>query len=234
MVIPAYNEEKTISRVIEKVKQNAPGFDIVVIDDGSTDSTASAARQTGARVLSHPVNLGAGAATQTAYKYCERHLYEFVVQLDADGQHDPRYIADLLRILENGSADLVIGSRFLGRQGYKPPWIRKIGMSIFGGLTSLIIGQRTTDTTSGFRALNRKVVDFFAKINYPADYQDADVLILAHFAGFRIREVPVTMYQNPQGRSQLDSWRLIYYSFKMILSILVTLLREKPHRERRK
>ncbi len=232
VIIPAYNEEKSIKRVIKEVQENVPGGEMVVIDDGSTDATSRIARQAGAVVLSHPINLGAGAATQTGYKYALEHSYQFVVQLDADGQHSPRHIDDLLNVLRNDSIDIVIGSRFLGEREYKVSWIRKSGMKILASIASLIIGQKITDSSSGFRVLKRKVVDFFANINYPSDYQDADVIILTHFAGFRIKEVPVTMYESISGKSMFDGGKLIYYGFKMLLSIMVTLLREKPQRRK--
>jgi glycosyltransferase involved in cell wall biosynthesis len=228
VIIPAYNEEKDIGVVIKKTRSSLPGVDIVVVDDGSTDVTSRVARDAGATVLSHSINLGPGAAAQTGFKYALGHSYEYVVQLDADGQHEPQYINDLLAALQSSSADVVIGSRFLGVKGYQPPWIRRMGMTIFGGLTSLIIGQRITDSTSGFRALRRGVVDFFASIDYPCDYQDADVIVLAHFAGFHIKEVPVAMHANSSGNSVIGGHRLLYYGFKVLLSTIVTLLREKP------
>lgn len=234
VIIPAYNEEKSIGRVIKKVQENIPGVDVVVIDDGSRDGTAKVARRAGVRVLSHCVNLGPGAAIQTGYKYALRHSYESVVQLDADGQHDPRSIRDLLNVLGDESCDLVIGSRFLGDEGYEPSQIRKIGMSFFGALTSLIVKQKITDSTSGFRVLNHKVVDFLANIDYPSDYPDADVISLAHIAGFRIKEVPVIMYKDTTGKSLLGGARFVYYGFKVLFSVVVTLLREKPSRERGK
>lgn len=234
VIIPAYNEEESIGRVVKKVQENIPGAGVVVIDDGSGDGTAKVAREAGARVLSHCVNLGPGAATQTGYKYALRHSYELVVQLDADGQHDPGSIRGLLDVLKDGSCDVVIGSRFLGNQGYEPSWIRKIGMSFFATLTSLIVKRRITDSTSGFRALNREVIGFLANSDYPSDYQDADVITLAHFAGFRIREAPVIMHKDTSGKSLISGAGFIYYGFKVFLSVIVTLLREKPSRERGK
>jgi len=233
VIIPAYNEEKSIGMVIDKIQKTVPGVDVVVIDDNSSDNTVEIVQKKGARVLSHPVNLGPGAATQTGYKYALEYPYDFVVQLDADGQHEPRYINNLLSVLQSDSADMVIGSRFLGTQGYKPSWVRKAGMKMFAVIVSLIIGQRITDSSSGFRALKRELVEFFANVNYPSDYQDADVLMLAHFAGFRIKEVPVVMQENLSGKYLLIGHGFLYYGFKMLLSIIVTLLREKSTRERR-
>ncbi len=233
VIIPAYNEAKSIGRVIDRIKETTRGLDIVVVDDSSCDNTAKIVREKGTVVLYHPINLGPGAATQTGYKYALNYSYDFVVQLDADGQHDARYINDLLSVLQNDSADIVIGSRFLGTQGYRPSWIRRVGMKILAVIISLVIGQRITDSSSGFRALKREVVEFFANVDYPSDYQDADVLMLAHFAGFRIEETPVVMRKNLSGNSLLSGSRFVYYGFKMLLSIIVTLLREKPARERR-
>lgn len=233
VIIPAYNEEKTIGRVIDEIQETVPGVDIVVVNDGSSDNTAKIVREKGTVVLSHSINLGPGAATQTGYEYALEYPYDFVIQLDADGQHEPRYIHDLLSVLESDSADMVIGSRFLGTQGYRPSWIRRVGMKILAVIVSLIIGQKITDSSSGFRALRKEVVEFFATVNYPSDYQDADVLILTHFAGFRIKEVPVVMQENLSGSSLLSGSKFVYYGFKMLLSIIVTLLRKKPVRERR-
>ncbi len=232
VIIPAYNEEKSIGRVIDRIQKTTRGVDIVIVNDGSSDNTAKIVREKGIRVLAHPINLGPGAATQTGYKYALEYPYDFVVQLDADGQHDPYYINDLLSILEGDAADMVIGSRFLGSQGYEPSWIRKVGMKIFAVTVSLIIGQKITDSSSGFRALKREVVEFFANVNYPSDYQDADVLMLAHFAGFRIKEVPVVMHEDLSGSFLLSGFKFAYYGFKMLLSIVVTLLREKPQRRK--
>ena len=233
VIIPAYNEEKTIGRIIDEIQEIAPGMDIVVVNDGSSDNTAKIVREKGAVLLSHAINLGPGAATQTGYVYALQYPHDFVVQLDADGQHEPRYIRDLLSVLQSDGADMVIGSRFLGIQGYRPSWIRRVGMKILAVIVSRIIGEKITDSSSGFRALRKEAVEFFATANYPSDYQDADVLILAHFAGFRIKEVPVVMQENLSGSSLLSGSKFAYYGFKMLLSIVVTLLRKKPTRERR-
>jgi len=234
VIIPAYNEEKSIEKVIKGVKESAPEVDIVVIDDGSTDNTAKAARKCGVKVISHSINLGYGIALQTGYKYALRFPYRIIVQLDADGQHSPTCIHSLTNVLRNNSVDVVIGSRFLGNRKYSGSWIRKLGMKIFSVITSLIAGERITDTSSGFRALKREVIDFFAHIDYPSDYQDADLIILTHSAGFCIKEIPVAMNERKSGKSVLAGTKLIYYGFKMLLSIMVTLLREKPHKKREK
>ncbi len=232
IIIPAYNEEKSIGKVVKEAQQSVPGGGIVVIDDGSTDATAQIAREAGAVVLSHNVNLGYGAALQTGYKYALKKNYDYFVQLDADGQHPPRYINDLLSVLGKEPIDIVIGSRFLGEGGYKISLIRRLGVRVLAFITSSIIGQRITDSSSGFRAFTRQVAEFFANIDYPSDYDDADVIILSHFAGFRIKEASVRMYESASGKSMFDGGKLVYYGFKMLLSIMVTLLREKPQRRK--
>ena len=223
VVIPCYNEEKNIISVIKDIKTYAPEADIVVVDDASTDKTVIVAKNKGAKVLKLPFNLGPGGALQTGFKYAISKNYDFIVRIDGDGQHDPRYIKNLLLPVIKGEVDMTIGSRFLGETRYKIPVFRKIGMSIFAWITSKILKQKITDTTSGFRAFNKKIACFFVNSYYPSDYPDADVLINLHLTGFRIKEIPVTMYG---GNKTIHSGIMpLYYIFKMCLSILATLLR---------
>lgn len=230
-LIPAFNEEGRIGPVVEAVRR-ASGFDVVVIDDGSRDATGAEARRAGATVLPHPFNLGYGAALQTGYKWAVRKGYRVVVQLDADGQHDPSFVPILAERVLSGAADACVGSRFLEGQGYIPPFARRVGMVLFGYIASVATGRRVTDPTSGYQALSRDVVDFFRSDVFPADYPDADVLILLHRAGFKVEERPVAMRQSPTGQSMHSGLlRPLFYVFKMFLSILVTLLREPPRRK---
>lgn len=232
-LIPAYNEEGRIKPVVESVRRAAPGFDVVVVNDGSRDKTAQEAREAGAYVLAHPFNLGYGAALQTGYKWAVRRGYDVVVQLDADGQHDASFVPILAERIISGQADACVGSRFLEGAGYIPPFARRVGMVLFGYIASVATGRRVTDPTSGYQALSRQVVDFFQSEVFPADYPDADVLILLHRAGFKVEELPVAMRENPSGQSMHSGIiRPLFYVFKMFLSILVTLLREPPHRPR--
>ncbi|MBI3978373.1 MAG: glycosyltransferase family 2 protein [Chloroflexi bacterium] len=227
IVVPAYNEAGRIGAVVAAIQRWAPGCDILVVDDGSTDGTAAVARAAGATVVSLPFNLGYGAALQTGYKYALRQEYQFVVQLDGDGQHEPACIGELLDVVRQGWADVVIGSRFLGRGTYHAPVARRLGMRIFGGLASLLIGQPVSDPTSGFQALCRRAVAYEASDVYPADFPDADVIVMLHFAGFRIKEVPVVMYPRASGKSMHAGLKPLYYIFKMVLSMGMTLLRER-------
>jgi hypothetical protein len=227
ILIPAFNESARIAGVIEGVREVCPEFDILVVNDGSRDDTAGQARVAGATVVSHPFNLGYGVAIQTGYKYAWRHGYEALVQIDGDGQHDPTYIPQLLAPVLAGEADFALGSRFLGIESYEPSLARRVGMGFFRTLISRLVAQRITDTTSGYQAFNRQVIGYFTSEVFPCDYPDADMLLTLHRAGFRIKEVPVRMYANASGKSMHAGLKPLYYMFKMMLSIFVTLLRKK-------
>jgi glycosyltransferase involved in cell wall biosynthesis len=211
--------------VVRRVRETVPEYDVLVVNDGSRDETASRAAAAGAEVLSLPFNLGYGVAIQTGYKYAMEKGYEFLIQLDGDGQHDPAFIPELLAPVIAGDTDFALGSRFLGVTTYDPSGARRIGMAFFRRLVSLLIGRRITDSTSGYQAFNRSVIRFFTTEVFPCDYPDADMLITLHRAGFRIREVPVRMHANAAGKSMHSGWKPMYYMFKMLLSIFVTLLR---------
>jgi len=225
VIIPAFNEEQRIAAVVAGVRAVVPAAAIVVVDDGSRDRTTAVAHAAGATVISHPFNLGYGVAIQTGYKYALEQGCTELVQIDGDGQHDPAGIPQLLAPLRAGACDFVLGSRFLNGVSYRPPLVRRLGMAFFRGIVTLIIRQPVTDCTSGYQAFNREVMHFFASELFPCDYPDADVLISLHLAGFRIREVPVRMIANPAGTSMHSGLKPLYYVFKMLLSISVTLLR---------
>lgn len=225
VVIPAYNEAANVAAVIGDVRRALPGFDVLVVDDGSADDTAARARRAGAKVLRLPVNSGYGVALQSGYKYAVRNGYETVAQMDADGQHRAEFMPELLALVQDGSADIVIGSRFLDGDGhYTPSRARQIGMGIFSRMASRIMSQHVTDPTSGYQVMRADVARFFCSDVYPADYPDADILILLHRSGFRVKEVGVQM-RMPTGKSMHSGHRSLYYVYKMFLSILVTLLR---------
>jgi glycosyltransferase involved in cell wall biosynthesis len=233
IIIPAFNEEKRIAPVIVEVRERLPMAEILIVDDGSRDKTRQNAEAEGVKVISHPYNLGYGTALQTGYKYALKEGYDAIVQLDGDGQHDPSSIADLLASLQKGEADIVIGSRFLnaretesGPSLYRAPFTRKVGMELFGTITSLLIHEKITDSTSGYQAMNRKVLEWVSSDKFPCDYPDADVIIMLHRAGFRIREIPVRMFPSQNEKSMHSGWKPLYYIFKMFLSILVTLMRK--------
>lgn len=225
VLIPAYNEQERIAQVIGDLRRELPGADILVINDGSSDETVPRARAAGALVLELPLNLGYGAALQTGYKYALRQGYDFVAQIDGDGQHEAAYLHKMMAELEDPDVHVVIGSRFLDKDGhYTPSKARKMGMALFGRIAALATKQHVSDPTSGFQVMRIDVARFFCTGVYPADYPDADILILLHRSGFNVREVGVRM-QPPPGKSMHSGHRSLYYVYKMSLSILVTLLR---------
>ena len=228
VVVPAFNEEASLPATLEELRERAPALDVVVVDDGSSDATASEARHAGVPVLVLPINLGVGAALQTGFRYALEHGYEVAVQLDADGQHDPADLAPLLEPLDRGQADLVIGSRFIQGSGrYRAPLFRRAGITVFSGLATLVIGRRLTDTTSGLRAYGRRVMrlclDYF-----PQDFPDAPLLIWLARNGVRWIEVPVTMRPRRAGRSFYTFTRSVYYPYKTLLASLLACLRSLP------
>jgi hypothetical protein len=227
VVIPAYNEANMIGTVIARVRGVVPEADIVVVNDGSRDRTARAAADAGAIVLSHPFNMGYGVTIQTGYKYASGKGYEYLVQIDGDGQHDPSFIPHLLAPVLAGDTDVALGSRFLEVESYRPSFSRRLGILLFRKLVTVLIGRNITDPTTGYQAFNRQVIRFFATDIFPCDYPDADMLVTLNLAGFRIREVPVRMYANVEGKTMHSGFKPLYYVFKMCLSIFVTLLRNR-------
>ena len=235
VVIPAYNEEERIGEVISGVRRVLPQAHILVIDDDSKDDTARVARAGGAAVLSLPFNLGYGVALQTGYKYALDRDYRYLIQIDGDGQHDPEYCVKLLDEVASGRADVCLGSRFGHREGYRVPLLRRAGIRCFRKAVQWLTGLPVQDPTSGFQALNRDTLEFFCSEIYPSDYPDADVLIMLHYAGFTVREVPVRMFSAPgKSTSMHQGLKPIYYMFKLSLSILVTIMRKSSLAEHRK
>ena len=227
VIMPAHNEAENLPVVLPELRRHLADVDIVVIDDYSTDDTAAVAARLGARVVSLPCNLGYGGAVQTGFLYAVEHGYDYAVMMDADGQHDPASVRALLAPVLAGQADVAVGSRFLESNAYHASWVRRLGMRLFAAIVQHYARRRITDPTSGFQALNREALAFFARDNYPTDYPDADTLLLLGFAGFRVTEVPVHMRERLAGVSMHTSWRVFYYIFKMFLSVFIVLLRQK-------
>ncbi len=227
VVIPALNEAEQIAHVVQQVKKEVPEALVLVVNDGSTDQTEQKALAAGAKVLSHPFNMGYGVALQTGYKYALQYGFDYVLQMDGDGQHDPRYLQGLLKEVQEGGVDVAIGSRFLGEGEYQVPLLRRVGMRLFGFIASRLSGQKITDPTSGYQALNQRAIEFCTRDAFPGDYPDADVLVMLHRAGLRFREVPVGMHPNFQGRSMHSGLKPLYYIYKMLLSIMLNLMRKK-------
>jgi len=227
VVMPAFNEEASIGATLASIRSAMHDADLLVVNDCSADRTTAVAEEAGARVVELPCNLGYGGAVQTGFKYALAHGYDVVVQMDADGQHDPASVRDLVAPVLADEADVVIGSRFLGSVRYPIPALRRLGMRVFGVIVTFVTRRRFSDPTSGYQALNRRVMEFFARDNYPSDFPDADTIILLVLAGFRVREVPVVMRARTAGQSMHSNLRAFYYVSKMMLAIVMVLLRRK-------
>lgn len=223
-IVPAFNEEKSIGMVVARIKLQIPKVDVVVINDGSIDSTSIRAVASGAVVIDLPFNLGIGGAMQTGYLYAKQNDYDIAVQVDGDGQHDPSYIGNLIEPVEKGLTDMAIGSRYITGTSYQSTLFRRMGMIFFSSLVKVLTGCKVKDTTSGFRAINRKIIDYFAE-RYPVDYPEVDVLIKLFRRKYRIVEVPVEMNQRHSGKSSITPIRSIYYIIKVSLSLLMGTLR---------
>ena len=225
VVIPAHDEQASLPGTLAEVRERAPFVDILVVDDGSHDDTTRVARAAGVTAVRHPVNLGVGGALQTGFRWAVRHGYDVVVQLDADGQHDPGYLEALLAPVVAGRCDVSIGSRFVSSTGYRAPWNRRLGMLLFSGVVGLALGRPIYDTTSGFRAYARRVMDV-CQYDFPKDFPDAPLLILLARRGFRLEEVPVVMRVRTAGQSFYTLGKQLYYPYKNLLASLMALIRK--------
>lgn len=224
-VVPAWNEAAAIGSVVDEIKRVAPAIDVVVVDDASTDETAAVAEGRGAVVLRLPFNVGIGGAVQTGLRYALQEGYGLAVRLDGDGQHDATEIPKILAPVQAGAADLVIGSRFVDANGsYRPPLARRLGIRVFARLVSLLGGQRVTDTTSGFTALNRAGIELFAA-EYPHDYPEVEATLVALRSGLRLAQVQVEMRERAAGTSSITFVRSLYYIVKVMLALLMVSLR---------
>jgi glycosyltransferase involved in cell wall biosynthesis len=225
-IVPALNEERTVGRFIDEVRAFDPGLDVIVVDDGSVDGTAQAARARGARVLCLPFNLGIGGAVQTGFRFAFENDYDIVVRVDGDGQHDPAQLSRVLEPVLRGEADIAVGSRFAAEDaaGYRSSRSRRIGIRLLAWIVSRIVGQRVTDTTSGFQALNRRGIELFAH-DYPHDYPEVEAMVLVFRHRLRLVEVPVEMRERAGGRSSITALRSVYYMVKVLLAIFVGMFR---------
>lgn len=226
-IVPAHNEAESLPGLLAEIHRE--GFDAVVVDDCSSDDTAAVARMAGARVLSLPVNLGIGGAVQTGFLFALREGYDVVVQVDGDGQHDPRFLSTVVAPLLDGRADCVIGSRYLPAapdRGYTTPWPRRLGMLFSSTLLRLATGQQVHDTTSGLRAMNRRAFGYAAR-HYPTDHPEAEALLMYHQAGFRILEVPVRMRARAAGQSLFTFVRAALYPLRVMVGFVGIIARHR-------
>ncbi|MEA2145335.1 MAG: hypothetical protein QOG59_922, partial [Solirubrobacteraceae bacterium] len=227
-MVPAYNEAGAITHVVRALRERAPGFDVIVVDDGSTDDTAHRAGAAGAAVVRLPYNLGIGGAVQTGFVYALDHGYDFMAQVDGDGQHEPAELAVLLdAMVAEPSLDMVCGSRFITEDyRYPAPISRRTGIHLFAFTLTRILGQRISDPTSGFRLYNRRAIALFAR-DYPHDYPEVEAVLMLHANQLRMREVAVHMHQRASGRSSITRARSLYYMIKVSLALFVGLLRRR-------
>jgi glycosyltransferase involved in cell wall biosynthesis len=224
-LVPAFNEEATVGRVIDEIRAFDASLDVVVVDDGSYDRTAEVAHEHGATVVRLPFNLGIGGAVQTGFRFAFEHGYDLAVRVDGDGQHDPSQLDRILAPVVAGEADIAVGSRFAGdRDGYRSSRSRRVGIRLLAWVVSRIVGRRVTDTTSGFQALNRRAIELFAH-DYPHDYPEVEATIMVSRHRLRSVEVPVSMRERVGGRSSITALRSVYYMVKVLLAIFVGLFR---------
>ena len=221
-IVPAFNEAASIAEVVSELRDVDPELEVLVVDDASADATAAVAEAAGARVLRLHVNLGIGGAVQAGYPYAFERGFDVAVQVDGDGQHDAQELGRLLEPIRAGRADLAIGTRFAGERSYRAPLGRRMGIRLFATLVSLLVRQRMTDTTSGFRAVNRRGIQLFAA-DYPHDYPEVESVVIAARGDLRVCEVPVAMRQRASGRSSITTWRSFYYVAKVLLALFVGL-----------
>lgn len=224
IIIPAYNEEENIERVVQDLIENAVGFDYVIINDCSTDNTKYICEKNGYNVINLPVNLGIGGAMQTGYKYAKQQNYDIAVQFDGDGQHDAQYLTDLLSIMNQDGADMVIGSRFIDKKGFQSTGTRRLGINIINRLIKVCTGVKITDSTSGYRMINKKIIDSFCRY-YPNDYPEPESIVASIRRGFRIRECTVEMRERMGGESSITFYKSFYYMFKVSMAILIDKLK---------
>lgn len=226
IIIPAYNESECIRSTIESIQTT--NIDIIVVNDGSTDTTSEEARRCGILVLELPENLGVGGAMQTGFRYASSNGYEIAIQFDADGQHNPECIPKLVAMIRNGKCDLAIGSRYIvqNQQGFQSTFMRRVGIRFIASLIRMLTWKRITDPTSGFRAMNEKVINLFAQ-SYPQDYPEPESVVLAHNHGLKIHEIPVEMFVRQGGNSKIRLLDTVIYMVKVSTAIVLEAIRQK-------
>ncbi|MGN7169353.1 glycosyltransferase family 2 protein [Paenibacillus cellulositrophicus] len=232
VIVPAYNEEEGIGHVIRRLREDAPYADVLVINDGSSDATSRIARAAGANVIDLTCNLGIGGAVQTGYRYAAEHHYDYAVQIDGDGQHNPCDLRRLLSAQFDTGADMVIGSRFITKEGFQSTFPRKMGIGLLSALVTRLTGQNVTDPTSGYRLCGRRAISLFAR-EYPTDYPEVEALMLLYNRELSFTEIPVVMNERQGGVSSISAMKSVYYMSKVILSVLLMKTKKKRAWENR-
>lgn len=219
IIIPCYNESESILKVIDRIEKLDMSVDYIVVNDCSTDNTLDILKKANANYLDLPVNLGIGGAVQSGYKYAKENDYDIAIQLDGDGQHDPQFIAQLIQPILDCEADVCIGSRFIEKQGFQSSALRRLGINILSTCISVFYKEKVYDVTSGFRAVNKNLIDIYAK-DYAQDYPEPEALATAILSHQRIKEVPVIMNERMGGQSSIHSFKSVYYMLKVSLAII--------------
>ena len=225
VIIPAYNEEKSIVKTVQDICEHAPEFDYVIINDCSTDQTLSVCRKHHLHVLNLPVNLGIGGAVQTGFLYAHKNGYDYAVQLDGDGQHDAQYLQEMRDYMIEQNADMLIGSRFLEKEGFQSTGMRRFGIRYFSALIKLLTGQKITDPTSGMRMINRDILAMYSE-SYPKDYPEPESVVAIINSGKKVMEYPVIMRKRMEGTSSISPLKSIYYMIKVSFAIFLEMLRK--------
>ncbi len=220
IIIPAYNEAKSLPNLIERIESTLPGFDYVIINDGSWDGTRRIANKEKWNVVHLPINSGIGVAVQTGYRYALENDYDIAIQIDGDGQHDIRYLPEIVRPIEEETADVVIGSRFVEKEGFQSSGARRMGIKLLSILIFILTGEKVKDVTSGYRAANRKFISIFAD-DYSKDYPEPEAIVTVKMYRGRILELPVIMKEREHGNSSITLWKSVYYMLKVSLAIFI-------------
>ena len=222
MIIPAYNEQENIKETVQKIKDHKKELDYVVINDGSTDNTEQILKENNINHVKLINNLGIGGAVQTGYKYAYENNYDIAIQFDGDGQHDVNYVEKICEPLINGQADMCIGTRYLDKSSskFQSTFMRRLGANIISVFIKIFAGKKITDPTSGFRAVNRRVIEEFAQ-NYPIEYPEPESTVSLLVNGYKVQEVPVSMNERKGGVSSIRLWKTVDYMLKVVLAIII-------------
>lgn len=220
IIIPVYNEAKNIEKVIAQLKKNGGDVSYIIVNDCSNDDTVKICKKNSYNYISLPINLGIGGGVQAGYQYALEHNYDIAIQMDGDGQHDARYIDRIIQPIIDDEADIVIGSRFLTGEGFQSSRFRRIGINFLSSLIKGCSGTKVKDVTSGFRAVNKKFIDIYAK-EYSQDYPEPEAIIAGALHSGRIKEVPVIMHNRESGTSSINAWNSIYYMIKVSIAIFI-------------
>lgn len=220
IIIPAYNEAGNIANFINVLEKDYPQYDYIIVNDGSEDATAKICAEHHFKVVNLPLNLGIGGAVQTGYKYALRHDYDMAVQMDGDGQHDPQFLEGMIELMEREDADLVVGSRFINKEGFQSSATRRTGINILSAMAWIFTGVRVKDITSGYRLVNKNLIKLYAN-DYPFDFPEPEAMVMATVHQCRIKEYPVVMRERMSGKSSINVKKSVYYMVKVSLAMFI-------------